>query len=107
MRRTTAGFLVIVSGFAVIVALTASGASAESDPKAAPSEQAVSECSASQPANVQIQAAIERLRYEQTIQASPEQARDVIVLNNRGYNYGANPDLEPDRVGAEAPSPGH
>jgi len=107
MRRTTAGFLAFVSSFALTAALTASGAGAESDLEPAAGEPAVSECSASQPADVQIRAAIERLRYEQSLQASSQQSGDVIVLNNRGYNYGPGPGVELDQVPAEARSPGH
>ena len=104
MRRTTAGFLAFVSSFALIAALTASGVGAESDREAAAGEQTVAECSASQPVDVQIQAAIERLRHEQRLQAPSQQSGDVIVLNNRGYNYGSSPGVELDQVRAEARS---
>ena len=107
MRRTTAGFLAFVSSFALMAALTPFGVGAESDLEAAAGQQDVSECSASQPVDVQIQAAIERLRYEQTLQAPSRQSGDVIVLNNRGYNYGPGPSVDLDRIRAEARSPGH
>lgn len=107
MRRTTAGFLAFVSCFALTAALTASGVGAEPAAEAVGEEQEVAECNATQSADAQIQAAIERLRHEQALQAPSQQSGDVIVLNNRGYNYGPAPKVELDRIRAEARSPGH
>lgn len=102
MRRTTPGLLAFIACFA----LASPSFDAEPEPRGAEGGQ----CALSQPAKLdaEVEAFVGELRRQQ--QASQEPARqsgDVIVLNNRGYNYGPGPGIKLDLIRAEALRPRH
>jgi len=95
MRPTTAGFLTFVACFA----LASPGVEAEpqAEPRAEPeAELAGGQCEVTQPS--QLDGRVEALVSEMRFQERPE----VIVLNNRGYNYGPPPRMQLDQIRAEA-----
>ena len=91
MRPTTAGFLTFVACFA----LASPGVEAEPQPEAEPEAEG-GQCELTQPTGIdgQLEALISEVRLEER----PE----VIVLNNRGYNYGPSPRMQLDQIRAEA-----
>lgn len=99
MRRTTPGLLAFIACFA----LAAPSVEAEPPSRAAQSSEPASECSLSQPPKLdsEVQAFVAELRREHAQQASGQRG-DIIVLNNRGYNYGPPPPMQLDLIRAEA-----
>jgi hypothetical protein len=93
MRRITPGLLAFIACFA----LASPGYNAEPEPRDAEGGQ----CALSQPSKLdaEVESFIAELRRQQ---AGQEPARDVIVLNNRGYNYGPGPGIQLDLIRAEA-----
>ncbi len=100
--RTTAGFLAIVACFAL--------ASPGVDPvraEEAPAEVG-GQCAATRPgtADAEVESFVAELRREQIAQVARGD-REVIVLNNRGYNYGPPRGVRLDLIRAEAARPRH
>lgn len=92
MRPTTAGFLTFVACFA----LASPGVEAEPQAEAqAEAEPAGGQCELTHP--TQLDAQVEALVSEMRFEERP----DVIVLNNRGYNYGPPPRIRLDQIQAE------
>ncbi len=89
-----------------IVALTATFALASPGVKTVRAEEAVAgQCSASQPtsSDAETQAFLESVRREQLArQRSGGERPAVVMLNNRGYNYGPPPAIRLDQIRAEA-----
>jgi len=109
MRRTTAGFLAFVSAFALVAAsVNAEPVSIGAEGAAGVGEElSGGECSASQPVDSQLASVVEQLRRAQALEAEGSQSGDIIVLNNRGYNYGPPRGIEIDLIRAEAKGAGH
>jgi hypothetical protein len=98
MRRITPGLLAFIACFA----LASPGFDAEPEPQGGEGGQ----CALSQPSRLdaEVESFVAELRRQR---AGQEPSRDVIVLNNRGYNYGPGPGIQLDMIRAEALRPRH
>ena len=96
MRPTTAGLLTFLACFA----LASPGVEAEPEPEAS---AVGGQCELSGPLQVdgQLEAWLLEVRQEQASRAR-SQHPEVIVLNNRGYNYGPPQGMQLDLIRAEA-----
>ncbi|MDJ0851350.1 MAG: hypothetical protein QNK04_23495 [Myxococcota bacterium] len=91
-----------------IVALAATFALASPGVRIVHAEEATAvagQCSAGAPvsADAETRAFLDDLRREHLVRrASQASAPEIVVLNNRGYNYGPPPEIMLDQVRAEA-----
>ena len=98
MRPTTAGFLTFVACFAL------ASPGVEAEPQAESEAEPVGgQCELSRPTQVdgQVEAFVSEMRQKQA-RRPHSQHPEVIVLNNRGYNYGSSPRIQLDQIRAEA-----
>ena len=98
--RNTVGLLALGAS----IALASPGVNAVRAEAEGPVAQAApgGQCSASGPAasiDAEIEAAIEQLRLQQADQNASDS--DLVVLNNRGYNYGPPRGIQLDAIQAE------